>query len=235
MSIVRHDRNFWIQKSNYLTSWARRAKAAAVAIPDKWVCDIGCGMEVLRSFLPRGTVYLPADLRQWNEGVELCDLDAGRMPERSLRLCDVCVMLGVIEHLEHPEQALKQIAKEAEFLVLSYNRSDQRLNEYSWKNALSPDELKTMVVRNGYTITTEIDFQRQIIVRAVNESFDEQRRERRAAARIGFRPRRPGWRSELRRAAHHLKALSSLGTDRSGRRREQMRKAGLLPPRSTRD
>jgi hypothetical protein len=217
----RRDREFWTQKSNYLTSWARRAKAAASLIPDRWVCDIGCGMEVLRSFLPRSTVYLPADLRVWHEGVELCDLDAGLMPERSLRLCDTCVMLGVIEHLEKPQEALNRIAEDAEFLVVSYNRTDLRLEQDRWKNALSIDELKEMLTRAGYRIVDEANFQRQVILRAVNEAFDDQRRARRAAARAGFEPQRTTLQSEFRRAAHRLTALRSIGSDRSGRKKRQ--------------
>jgi hypothetical protein len=221
MSVSRRDPEFWTQKSSYLTSWARRAKAAAALIPDQWVCDIGCGMEVLHSFLPRGTVYLPADLRQWNDGVELCDLDAGRMPERSLRLCDVCVLLGVIEHLEHPEEALRRIADDAEFLVISYNRSDLRLDQDRWKNALSTDDLQEMIARAGYKITAEAFFQRQVIFRAVSEIFDDQRRARRAAARAAFQPKRMSLRKQLQRAAHRLTALRSIGSDRSGRRKRQ--------------
>lgn len=184
----RSDARDWLDRTTYQPGywrWARRAHlAAGMCREDGWVSDLGCGMQVLRHFLPRGVVYLPADLRQWTDDTEFCDLNAGKLPLRSLTQCDVAVMLGVIEYIVQPEKVLAELSQRTEFIVLSYNATDTHPRRVPhWTLHLSRSERRGMVARQGFRIEREILFDRQMLLRARNERFSPEMRAYREAAR----------------------------------------------------
>src|SRR5580658_9205040 len=71
----------WSQKDTFDAKWASRAAfAAAMCADSKAVCDIGCGMQTLRSFLSDDVTYLPADLTKWTPDTLFCDLNKQHLP-----------------------------------------------------------------------------------------------------------------------------------------------------------
>jgi hypothetical protein len=177
-----HDRSFW--------RWARRARVAASLLQQpaqRWVCDIGCGRQHLKWFLPRDAVYLPADVAAWTPDVEVCDLDNDDLPVRSLAVCDVAALLGVIAYLEAPERALRGIARFAEHLLLSYRTTElSPVRRPYWTNAYSLAELTEVLNRAGFEIATLRTYNGQVVLLARNGSFRPEQAERRAAARATY-------------------------------------------------
>src|ERR1700738_1741527 len=97
----------WADPGNYAPGWEpRSAEAARLCRSRSWVCDIGCGLQLVRHHLREDCVYLPADLQLWTQDTLRCDLNAGVLPTRYLQLCDVVLLLGVIEYIQLPSQAL---------------------------------------------------------------------------------------------------------------------------------
>lgn len=148
----------WSKPVRHKIKWANRARVAArMCGSERWVCDLGCGMQYLKAFLPRSTIYLPADLKQWTSDTEICDLDAGNMPTRSLELCDICVMLGVIDHLLTPERAIEKLSWNVEKILISYNSTDfsrQGLGK-NRVNAYSLTEIYAMLEGADFCITEQ--------------------------------------------------------------------------------
>ena len=93
----------------------------------EWVCDLGCGPQFLRRHLGQGIVYLPADLIQWTPDTEVCDVNAGHLPVRSLTLCDTCVMMGVIGRIRDPRWFFGELARHVEHLLFSHFDGDRGL------------------------------------------------------------------------------------------------------------
>ncbi len=141
----------------------------------EWVCDLGCGPQFLRRHLGQGIVYLPADLIQWTPDTEVCDVNAGHLPVRSLTLCDTCVMMGVIGRIRDPRWFFGELARHAEHLLFSHFDGDRGL--------ASLDELISSLEANGFKIVTVENYRVWTMVKAVNERFDDQARQARLLAR----------------------------------------------------
>ena len=188
--------------------WARRARVVArLCRDDHWVCDIGCGMQPLRWFLPKGSIYLPADLVRWSEDTEFCDLNAGRLPLCSLTLCDVAVMIGLVEYIEDLESLLSQLSDYAEFIAFTYNPTDTYPKRaWHWVCHLSEKELFSILDRRGFGVEHKSQFgqHRRLLVRARNKKFSSSQRERRDDARSQAARPRPGRYVSWQRLRHQL-------------------------------
>jgi hypothetical protein len=183
----------WSDPTQYHFRWARRARVAArMCRGEQWVCDLGCGMQFLKSFLPRTAVYLPADLKQWTEDTELCDLDAGRLPTRSLDLCGICVLLGVIGHLRDPEALIQGLSQRVEKVLIAFTTTDftrkGRAQDRATAYALS--EMYAMLDRAGFRITDQRQYVHNTMIKAQSERFDAASRELRDKRRAVFAPDR---------------------------------------------
>src|SRR5262245_62091881 len=165
----------WSNPSSYHRSWTQRARFAARMIqPKDWVCDLGCGPQALRWFLPRSAIYLPADLKRWTPDTEFCDLNSGVMPHRSLEVCDVCAMLGVITYLDDPEALFRELARTVERVLLSYfDTTAAHENNFLWGRATSLDELGNILSSNGFRIVEQAPYRTWVLIRADNQKFDE--------------------------------------------------------------
>jgi hypothetical protein len=135
----------WTDERTYESGWPQRARhAASMLRGERWVCDLGCGMQSLRTIVPPGTIYLPADLKKWTADTALCELNKEEYPTKYLLMCDLCFILGVIEYICRPERLFEELAKRVESVILSYNifssGSDDRLKY--WANSLSIDDLR---------------------------------------------------------------------------------------------
>lgn len=179
----------WSQPESYhpsYWSWAGRARAASTLIRPgyRWVCDIGCGNQHLKWFLPRSAVYLPADLNQWTANTEVCDLNAMALPTRSLAACDVAVMLGVIEYLRDPAQVFSALATSAEHLVVSYRTNELRpQRKADWFNAYTLAQLVDLLTHAGFEICELRTFRQQVIIRLDSWQFEAEQAAARSDAR----------------------------------------------------
>jgi hypothetical protein len=185
--------HLWSDPANHNIRWARRARVAARMCRDEqWVCDLGCGMQFLRSFLPRTTVYLPADLERWTEDTELCDLDAGRLPTRSLDLCGICVVLGVVGHLRDPEGLIQSLSQRVEKVLISFKTTDFTRNGRAQgrAKAYALSEMYAMLDRAGFRITDQRQYLHHTLIKADSDRFDAASRELRAKRRLAFAPSR---------------------------------------------
>lgn len=141
-------RERWLHMDSYKTGWGRRAEIAARFIPPgSSVIDIGCGRMQLRDHLPHGCSYTAADLKRWTDEVIEIDIDQGRMPHGRY---DYAVMLGVIEHVHSPEQALAWARANCTGLVTSYLHAVTPRPDH--KNGFSERELADLLHRTGWRI-----------------------------------------------------------------------------------
>lgn len=157
----------WMDETQYDAGWqARAGRAVELARDSRWFCDIGCGPEVLRGLLPRGSVYLPADLRRWTPDTAEIEINAGRLPVTYLELSDTCFLLGVLEYLLDVERFVRALPSRVDRVVFSYNPIELVPDDRAamgWLNAMTSAELKEIFRRAGLQLehlepcgTTEI-------------------------------------------------------------------------------
>jgi hypothetical protein len=149
-------------------------------------------MQFLRSFLPRTAVYLPADLKQWTDDTELCDLDAGRMPTRSLDLCGICVVLGVIGHLRDPEALIQNLSQRVEKVLISFKTTDftRTGRDQSRARAFPLSEMYAVLDRAGFRIADQRQYLQDTLIKAQSDRFDAASRKLRDRRRRAFAPGR---------------------------------------------
>src|SRR5262249_25488737 len=110
------DRHRWGSPSSYDPSWAPRGEVAAQFIQDgARVLEIGTGSGTFRKLVASRCQYTGADLEPIDPLTLSCDLDNDPIPRGSW---DVIVLLGVLEYLYRPREALEKIANAAAALVL---------------------------------------------------------------------------------------------------------------------
>ena len=95
-----------------------RCRLAAACIEEGAnVADLGCGLQVLRKHLPALCTYTGYDLGDMHPDNVLLDLDGPfTLPEEH----DVVVLLGVLEFLAEPHDALSRVAEAVDEVVLSF-------------------------------------------------------------------------------------------------------------------
>src|SRR5262245_14731582 len=165
-------RVWWLDPAHYLRSWNKRARFAAPFCGNGWVCDIGCGMQGLSRFLPLRSRYLPSDLKQWTPDVEVCDLNAGVLPDRYLALCDVVTLLGVVERIHDLDWLFAELATRAERLIVTYHCSDNApMRMPGWINAYTSAEFSTKLVAAGYRVEDSEMFDDQTVFVARSSLF----------------------------------------------------------------
>jgi hypothetical protein len=181
----------WSNPSSYNRGWTQRARfAARMMQPNDWVCDLGCGPQALRWFLPRRAIYLPADLKRWTEDTEVCDLNSGVMPRRSLEVCDVCAMLGLVTYLDDPQALFRGLAHTVERVLVShFDTTAAHEDNPLWGRATSLEELGSMLDTSGFRVIERVPYGSWVLMLAVNEKFDDEARRRRAIARSTFQTR----------------------------------------------
>ena len=91
--------------------------AASMINDDANVADLGCGMQVLREHLPPSTPYTGYDLGTMHPDNVHLDLDA---PFRLDEAHTTAVVLGVLEYLDDPVQALASARATVDTLVVSF-------------------------------------------------------------------------------------------------------------------
>ena len=152
------DRQRWGETSSYLPAWTERAKVAAQFIPDgSRVLEIGTGAGSLRDLIEHRCRYMGADLEPVDKRTLVFDLDNDPMPVGSW---DAVVLLGVLEYLYHPAEALQKISNVASQLVVSYCcRVDARPDcinghrEPGWGNSMTEENITEDLAALGFRMS----------------------------------------------------------------------------------
>lgn len=190
------DYSRWRDQRSYNPAWAERLGLALSYLGDaRWVVDLGCGSQDMRSRLPPEAIYLPMDLVKWTPDTLACDINAGSLPTAYIELGDVCFLLGVLEYVYQPDPLFSALGQHAEKIVLSYNAADLSSadrHRNGWVNAMSVAEVVALVQRHGFQVTSTGRYLDQILIEAVNPDFDDDRRARREEARRSFLSARSG-------------------------------------------
>jgi hypothetical protein len=139
----------WSRDESFPNAWRyRSAFAAAMCADSRSVCDIGCGMQGLRSYLPKGIEYLPVDLVKRTEDTEICDLNQKQLPATYLTRADTVTLLGVIEYLEDVPWLFRSLSQAVQKLIVSYSPTDFANSDrrsYGWINDYCVGEVVEML------------------------------------------------------------------------------------------
>lgn len=151
------DRQRWGAASSYKPEWAERGQLAAQLIqPGSKVLEIGTGSGTLRSLIEHRCHYTGADLEPLDDRTLALDLDSDPMPRGPW---DTIVLLGVVEYLHHPAEALRKIANTASHLVMSYccciDRGSDGIGErraHGWVNDMSEQNVRDEMEALGFCL-----------------------------------------------------------------------------------
>ena len=154
------DRQKWGAASSYKPQWAERGQIAAKFIHDgSRVLEIGTGVGAFRGLIAHRCHYTGADLEPLDDKTRALDLDHDPLPDGTW---DTIVLLGVLEYLYFPVEALKKIANAAPNLVLSYCCSvDQGPDSISerrkrgWTNAMTEQDIKDEMRVLGFQVSRQ--------------------------------------------------------------------------------
>lgn len=144
---------------------ARAALAAKYLSEQRSVCDIGCGTMTLRKYLRDDQRYVPVDVVARDPSTIVCDLNISEPPRTG---ADAVALLGVIEYLHQPREALAQLAKRYKTVVATYCVADNNSSQadrrgHAWVNDFRTDEIENVFIKARWDIVaTEMvdDFQR---------------------------------------------------------------------------
>ena len=159
------DRARWGDRNSYQPSWDARAEVAARMLPDNVsILEIGVGTGAFRALVSDRCQYLGADLAPLDPKTLPLDLDLDPLPGGTF---DFVVMLGVLEYLRAPEQALRKAYASGRQAVFTYcclkpgaDRAQivQKRRERRWINDWSRDELVANAERAGWRVAREEPF-----------------------------------------------------------------------------
>jgi len=155
----------WGDRKSYQSSWDARAEAAARMAPDNVsILEIGVGAGAFRALVSRRCRYLGADLSPLDPETLPLDLDLDPLPPGTF---DVVVMLGVLEYLRAPDQALRKARASGRRALFSYcclkagadrARIVRKRRERRWISDWTRDELIANAERAGWRLAREEPF-----------------------------------------------------------------------------
>ena len=156
IALRRTDIRRWTREESYNPSWDQRAAQAVILNGDaKWVVDLGCGRQALRTYLPKDVVYLPMDMAAWTPNTLVCDVNSRSLPLDYLRIADTCFILGVVEYLYDPGWLFSQLAEVVSKIIVSYNTMEKvpvgrRAN--GWVNDFARRDLLELMASSGFEL-----------------------------------------------------------------------------------
>lgn len=155
----------WGDRKSYRPSWDARAEAAARMLPDgASILEIGVGAGAFRALVAGRHPYLGADLVPLDPETLPLDLDLDPLPAGTF---DVVAMLGVLEYLHAPYEALRKARASGRRALFSYcclkagaDRAQivRKRRERGWINGWSRDELLASAGRAGWRVAREEPF-----------------------------------------------------------------------------
>jgi Capsular polysaccharide synthesis protein/Methyltransferase domain len=158
------DRQRWGAASSYRPEWAQRAQMAARFIRDgSRVLEIGTGCGTLRALIAHRCRYTGADLEPLDDTTLALDLESDPMPRGPW---DTIVLLGVLEYLHYPGEALRKIASATGHIVLSYccclDSGQDSLGERGrrgWTNAMTEQNIRDEMGALEYHVSDRQTFE----------------------------------------------------------------------------
>jgi len=155
--LVPTDLRRWRNENALDPAWVARSVIAAQYVPaGAHVLDIGCGAMTLERHLPPGCTYLPCDVVARDDRTTICDLNLQPIPQAVLETSDFVTLLGVLEYLTQPADALRQLARAGKTLLMSYCVADwtKALDRpsHGWINNLTLDNLIALSSDAGYSV-----------------------------------------------------------------------------------
>ena len=159
---AKSSKSYWARQDSYPVEWGERARLAAKFIAsNSTVLDIGCGRMQLKSFLPEGCTYTPADQVKWTDEVVKIDLDQRNFPPGNF---DCIVILGVLEYLQAPAFPITRSAEACAKLITTYCHplsgiDTARRRQNGWVNDLSEADLTALIVAAGWKLSHSEVFQ----------------------------------------------------------------------------
>ena len=155
------DRQKWGRKSSYRPEWADRGRLAAQFIEDgETVLELGAGTGTLRALLLDRCNYVGTDLQPVDEEMLTLDLEVDPLPTGRW---DAAVMLGVLEYLHRPRDAMSRVFASTSKVVMSYcfaREGDFTAVRHSrgWVSNLSEEQLLEMSRNSGFRLTAAVPF-----------------------------------------------------------------------------
>lgn len=160
----------WTDLGTRSLQWQSRNEAIAALIQDHAiVLDMGCGTMGLKTFLPEGCTYIPADIVRRSEDCHVIDLNNGIYPPATIDRVDCVVFSGVLEYLHDVTKALKWAASVsnrviATYAVLETNPGvERRIQKSGFFNHYPADDIKKIFTDLGFAITDEQPWRKQMI------------------------------------------------------------------------
>jgi hypothetical protein len=179
------DRQRWGAKASYRPEWADRGRMAAEFIEHgAKVLEVGAGTGTFRAVVSDRCAYTGADLQPVDPDILTLNLERDPLPPGPW---DAVVMLGVLEYIYKPLDALPKVFAEARKVILSYcfpregNVTSVRQSR-GWVSNLSESDLLEASRANGFDLTEAVsfnsdnDFDQKIVVLSRSESEAEAHR-----------------------------------------------------------
>lgn len=118
------------------------------------VLDLGAGVMTLRTMLPAGCTYVPADLLPFDPATLVVDFNQGQFPAGSF---DVVVALDVLEFVHRPEDFLRRAAAAGRHLIVSYRpvgaMAEDARRARGFFNDFGDADVTAMLERCGWRIS----------------------------------------------------------------------------------
>ncbi len=151
----------WQENEYFDEIWKERIEKliSYVDNEDYQLCDIGCGEQWTKEFLPENIKYIPVDYTKRTFDTIVCDLNKKELPSTDI-MKNVVLCSGVLEYIVDLDwfvSSLKNTDKViTSYCILERFPSIKIRNRYSWKNNLTLEELITLFIKNGFVLS-ELD------------------------------------------------------------------------------
>jgi hypothetical protein len=164
----------WTVSENYSPDWWKRANYVASRLirEGERVCDLGCGPRDYSPFMPLGCTYKRADIKAWDETVEVCDLNKGIFPS-ALKTSDTALMIGVLEYITDLPALFKALSYQVDNIALTYCSSEMHPGRNRiWVNNLKGAEVVQIIESAGFRprVVIEDRIWKMVLIRAERRS-----------------------------------------------------------------
>ncbi|MER9581311.1 capsular polysaccharide synthesis protein [Mesorhizobium sp. M0276] len=167
------DRERWGALSSYKADWSMRGEITARFIPDgARILEIGTGTGAFRRMVMDRCHYSGADLSPLDQQTLVLNLENDPIPPGDW---DAIVLLGVIEYLHDPLQALTKVSAAARMVILSYcvprnvedpasRRARGWVNELTERDLISHLALSRLSLKVIEPVNSSDDFDQKLFV-----------------------------------------------------------------------
>jgi len=156
-SIFNNNKN-WQDNEYFDEVWKERIKelVSYIDIEDYKLCDIGCGEQWTKEFLPKTIKYIPIDYISRSVDTIVCDLNKKELPDcKSME--NVVLCSGVLEYIVDIDWFVNSLVK-TDKVIASYCTLEKFSNlkirkQYAWKNNLTLEEFLQLFLKKGFILS----------------------------------------------------------------------------------